>query len=365
MFGELDDSDIYENSPSGGFDGSSDANPEFAYDGNDSATDDFLDMSSFEEPVQPEDEQSGLLGVEQPQQDIPVEPNQEIDSLDNPQKTKRSSGLIYILLLGVLFIAAAGLFVYKKNMSQNDISSSEQSMGDYFYDKSSETASSQPQEQAPAGTATIDVDLTAAQPTQDSAVRPANETVNKTPVEKKSDKESPDKELSAIDKAMIKKMQDEARDSQVSLSTRPVIIPVTTAGRVDPFMPYGQREALANKPKFDIIAPPSTLPAADPIVDEMLDAKVSGIMYDSSRPSAIVKIGGADQLVHKGDVVKGCKILDITKNTVVIKYKANIYQTSVGQSLDEGVNLNTVSNIAKQFGGAYSSMPKNALQFNK
>jgi len=88
-------------------------------------------------------------------------------------------------------------------------------------------------------------------------------------------------------------------------------------------------------------------------------------MYDGSRPSAIVNIGGTDHLVHKGDAVNGCKILDITKNTVVIKYKSNIYQASVGQTLTEGVNLNPVSNIAKQFGGAYSKTPKGTIQFNK
>ena len=64
------------------------------------------------------------------------------------------------------------------------------------------------------------------------------------------------------------------------------------------------------------------------------------------------------------NVIKGYTILNITKNSVVIKYKANIYQATVGQSLNDGINLNPVSNLTKSFGGSYSKSPSNIIQFN-
>ena len=126
-----------------------------------------------------------------------------------------------------------------------------------------------------------------------------------------------------------------------------------------------KKEALAKLPKFEIIAPPTVIPEADPVVDELVQTKISGIMYDQARPSAIVNFGGEDQLVHKGDVVKGYNIVNITKNSVVIKYKNNIYQATVGQTLDDGVNLNPVSGLANQFGGVYNKSAGNVIQFNE
>ena len=121
---------------------------------------------------------------------------------------------------------------------------------------------------------------------------------------------------------------------------------------------------MAKSLAFDIIAPPTTVPSEDPVVDQVVQTKISGIMYDSSRPSAIINVGGADQLVHKGDTFKDCKVLDITRNSVVIKYKNNVYQATVGQTLGEGVNLNPVSNLSKQFGGLYSKSGNNVIEFN-
>ena len=174
------------------------------------------------------------------------------------------------------------------------------------------------------------------------------------------------KPLNAIEKAMLKKKQDESKEKQLGLGTNPVIIPVNAGGRPDPFLPYTQiqQEKMAKSLAFDIIAPPTTVPSEDPVVDQVVQTKISGIMYDSSRPSAIINVGGADQLVHKGDTFKDCKVLDITRNSVVIKYKNNVYQATVGQTLGEGVNLNPVSNLSKQFGGLYSKSGNNVIEFN-
>lgn len=281
---------------------------------------------------------------------------QEIPGQNFAPQKKSGSGRIYFLVLLLLMVAAAGLFYYKKNMAPDSSAQQEQTMGDYFYDQATGAGdSAAPQD---AATATVDVDLTSPAEPQGANKEPQanNADTNKA--------EQADKPLNALERAELKKQQDAQKESQVGLSSRPVIVPVSAGGRVDPFMPYYQQQTISQAPKFELIAPPSTIPDADPVIDELFETKISGIMYDPARPSAIVNFGGTDQLVHKGDVVKGYKILNITKNCVVIKYKSNIYQATVGQTLNDGVNLNPVSNLTKSFGGSYSKAPGNIIQFN-
>lgn len=365
MFGELDDSDIYvDNQDDGG-------NFMNSFDEDDS----FNNSTQFE--------QGGILGSSYGDKnlstvqsglddeifsDSPSNNNEIIDETlqgpneQEPKKQKKlSAGLLYALVLILLSASAAGIYFYKQNNSQ-PAPPDEQAMGDYFYDKAAgTTADSGAVVNPAAGTATVEVDLatasqpTVVNPTADSAPMTANV---EEPVVK------PEKELSALEKANAKKKADLAKENQIGLTAKPVTVAVMSGGRIDPFMPYGQREMIAARPKFDLIAPPLDIPEADPVVDELMSTKISGIMYDNVRPSAIVNFGDSDQLVHKGDVVKGFKIVDITKNCVVIKYKANIYQATVGQTLEEGLNLNPVSSLAKQFGGAYTNLPKNIIQFN-
>lgn len=272
-----------------------------------------------------------------------------------PQK-KSGSGRIYFLVLLFLFVTAAGLFYYKKNMAPDSNVSQEQTMGDYFYDQATGSGDSvSPQDTA---TTTVDVDLTASADSQaDNKSMQANNNSTAKP-------EQEEKALNALEKAELKKKQDAQKENQVGLSSNSVIIPVSAGGRSDPFVPYNQQQAISRAPKFEMIAPPTVIPDTDPVIDELVETKISGIMYDPARPSAIVNFGGTDQLVHKGDMVKGYKILNITKNCVVIKYKANIYQATVGQSLNDGINLNPVSNLTKSFGGSYSKSPSNIIQFN-
>lgn len=411
MFGELDDSNIYES-----FDAFSDGN-----DGNDSAqdfsfgdvneqqgesplNDDFLDMSSYgermeqqpQEPVQPQETAYAQNGYgaeyEMPQgaessdfapQDGQYDENSQeqydesvFEEQPVPQtresKKGSSGGAFFLLLLVLLAAAAGGLFYYKKVMAPSDVPP-EQAAGDYFYDQTQQQGAVDPQAtgaQEPAKSeeaakvsqsgdvATIDVDLT----TPSASEQP--DSVKQNAVDKiAQNQQKPEKELTHQERAKLKEQQDQERKNQIGLSSNRVTIPVVSGGRVDPFMPYGQRIAAASAPQFDLIAPPADVPTADPVVDEIVQTKISGIMYDAARPSAIINIGGTDQLVHKGDVVNGFSVLNITKNTVTLKYKTNIYQASVGQNVGEGINLNPVSNLSKSFGGAYSPEPKNVIRF--
>ena len=425
MFGELDDSDIYENNQGGGFGGSSDSNSDFSFGdsttGGSSSDDGFLDLDSFGESssdgfldnsqndsfLQDDNGYSGFADPAQNMGAAQAEPQQNSanDSLfadeqmdfggedgvlgagatnqsaaqagmespqPNAQQPKKQNGsIVYIALLLVLALAAGGMFMYKNNMIPGLAPAQDNTASQDFFDNSAA--------QAPAGegTATVDVDLAqapapadAAKQPADAAQTPAGEAQAEDPtaaITESGEVLGKDgKPLNAIEKAMLKKKQDESKEKQLGLGTNPVIIPVNAGGRPDPFLPYTQiqQEKMAKSLAFDIIAPPTTVPSEDPVVDQVVQTKISGIMYDSSRPSAIINVGGADQLVHKGDTFKDCKVLDITRNSVVIKYKNNVYQATVGQTLGEGVNLNPVSNLSKQFGGLYSKSGNNVIEFN-
>lgn len=372
MFGELGDSDIYENNRGGGFD-TSDNDTNFAFDAqndaNASVSDDFLDTFSdagytgnAQTGGQPQP--SGILGSNQQQASYNEATAAQSMATSQPQP-KKSSGLLYVLILILLFAGAAGMFFYKKYQEQS-AATGEQSVGDYFYDKASSNAEgnasgdASPDVNAPQGDmATVDVNL------EPGVSKPVEKAKSGEGDKTAADAQKPEKEMSAIEKAMAKKKADEKKESQVGLGNS-VVIPVSAGGRPDPFMPYGAQIAAKNKPKFDLVAPPLEVPELDDMTKGMFSIKLSGIMYDDVRPSAIISLGeGNDQLVHKGDIVNGYKVLNITKNSVLIKYNANTYEITAGQSIGENVKLNPVSTISSQFGGAYSSPSGKVIQFNK
>lgn len=363
MFGDLNDWNIYVNNQNNNFDdNSSGQGSEFSYDDVNPTQG---DVASFEQS------QSDVAGEQvnvQGGEDFLADLQNDVNSYDSqslsgvgeqefgpdaqfeqqmqqPAQKKSSSGFL-LLILFLLVAGGGGYFAYQKFIAQ-PAASEEQATGDYFYDQA--TANS-PQvatpQQSAEQTATIDVNLaenTQAQDVQKTADTPKDEEAVKN--------------LSPLEKAKLKMSEDAKKEKHFSSVT----IPVISGGRVDPFLPYGSTH-VTNAPKFDLIAPPMNIPEADPVVDKLMETKISGIMYEASRPSAIINIDGNDHLVHRGDSFSGYTILDITKDTVVIKYSSNIYRATVGQTLDDTVNINPNSNISHQFGGAYTGGSKNVIQ---
>lgn len=274
-----------------------------------------------------------------------------------PQSEKKGGGVFFIFVLALLAMAAAGVYLYKNYIAAP--ATQEQSMGDYFYNQATNNAPAQ-------DVATVDVELTQPQPVEvnkeDVVKEDAKPKVEATAKANDKTAVNTEKELTAVDKAELKKKADVERENQLGISTKPVVIPVSAGGRLDPFVPANQVVVAVDTSKFELIAPPTLIPDVDPMVENLVQTKVTGIMFDSSRPSAIISVGGSDQLVHKGDSIDGYKILNITKDTVVIQYNANIYHASVGQSIGDRVNINPVSNLTKSFGGAYSKTSQNSIE---
>ncbi len=387
MFGELDDSNIYES-----FDAFSDnndgnnANQEFSFGDTpaDGMNDDFLDMSSYnDQSMQPGLENpanndpafdpdlfdDSVMGAPQlNMEDSQPQPQEGWQPAPQQQSKGGGGGIIFIIILVILALAAGGLFYYKKFMAPAP--APEQAAGDYFTDQTAQPAQTPAPDAAAAGgeqTATVDVNLedtASAENQQQEAENPEEPKTEAEALKAAQDKLENDKTLSNQERAELKKKIDEEKNKQFGFGAKRVTIPVAAGGRVDPFVPYAEKMAVVNAPKFDLIAPPSELPMEDPAVTDVVLTKISGIMYDPARPSAIVNIGGADYLVHKGDSVNGYQIMDITKTSVTIKYNSNIYQATVGESVGGNVELNPVSNLSDKFGGAYNKNAKNAINLN-
>lgn len=140
-----------------------------------------------------------------------------------------------------------------------------------------------------------------------------------------------------------------------------VMITIGEVGRKDPFVPLesvGNVEAKKTAKSdlgvgFDVIEPPQ-LGVQSEELTRLLNTRVTGILYDSVRPSAIVNIDGVDQLVRKGDVISGFEIIAITKNKVIIQSDNNVYRASVGQPLnaEKIVNSVEIANLRTKFWGA-------------
>ena len=133
-----------------------------------------------------------------------------------------------------------------------------------------------------------------------------------------------------------------------------VAMSVEDTGRMDPFLPDNESFNISSARSnlgYDLLPPPDAV-TADSEAAEVMGTKVSGIMYDSYNPSAILNIGGSDYLVRSGDIINGYKVLSIAKAYVAVQKGANIYKAGVGEMLTTGeINYNTVSNLENKFGG--------------
>ncbi len=139
-----------------------------------------------------------------------------------------------------------------------------------------------------------------------------------------------------------------------------IMVVYNKASRLNPFKPpiiVEQKDTpfeTINNTQFEIIEPP-TASVPDENLTKLLQTQISGIMYDSESPAAIVNLNGIDQFVKIGDVVSGYKIENITKDKVQINYKNNSYVASVGELFSKG-NLElkpAVANLENKFAGRY------------
>ena len=146
---------------------------------------------------------------------------------------------------------------------------------------------------------------------------------------------------------------------------------MNTVGRVNPFVPTvdldiysGKIPATYNSAGYP--EPPKEI-IKDEVAENLMATTISGILYDAFSPSAIISIEGQDHLVRKGDRINGYKILNITKDRVVVQNGTNIYRATVGEVLttqNSNVNFNNVYDLPNRFGGARTTKGTKLIEIN-
>lgn len=189
------------------------------------------------------------------------------------------------------------------------------------------------------------------------------------------------------------------RDTGVELAvasttqpTKMVSYDVSTIGRSDPFMPYGEiaaydkarqsaiseaaahnaeiarLKALQNKAvreaddispySFNLPVPPTSL-ATGTVAAKITKTKVVGIMYNAESPSAIINVDDKDYLVRTGDKIIGqeYKVAQINPTWITVTMGSNIYSAAIGELFtkdDIYKNQNDIYNLKNRFGGRRS-----------
>ncbi|MCD8025216.1 MAG: hypothetical protein LUE64_06740 [Candidatus Gastranaerophilales bacterium] len=117
-----------------------------------------------------------------------------------------------------------------------------------------------------------------------------------------------------------------------------IIIAVNFQGRQNPFVPSvtveeGVDSSIA-KITSDLSAPPDINPdlPATTAARKLLDILVSGIMYDSIKPSAVVKYNDVDYFVQTNDRIDDYTVKQITRDYVIIANGTNTYRAYVGEA---------------------------------
>lgn len=129
-------------------------------------------------------------------------------------------------------------------------------------------------------------------------------------------------------------------------------ISVAEGGRVNPFLPSSENMLPASLGNITLSYPPDQLAGKNSEASKVMETTISGILYDKYSPSAIVKFGGSDYLVKKGDVINKFKVIAINKDKVVVQLGKNVYRAGVGELLEQDkINYNTIANLEKKFGG--------------
>jgi hypothetical protein len=111
-----------------------------------------------------------------------------------------------------------------------------------------------------------------------------------------------------------------------------IVMDVINTGRANPFIPAGNftPAGYTVPTPVDVLAPPEVLSEENKIAT----ITVSGILFDSLKPSAIINVGDVDHFVQKGDTIDEYVVTDITRTAVVIRSGKNIYRAAVGQEFN-------------------------------
>ena len=77
--------------------------------------------------------------------------------------------------------------------------------------------------------------------------------------------------------------------------------------------------------------PPKYYGELNEVTTKLMSIIVSGIMYDETKPSAIINLDSNDYFVQKGDRLDNFKVVDIGRDYVKIALGKNVYKAKIGE----------------------------------
>ena len=268
--------------------------------------------------------------------------------------------ILFLLLQIVTTLTESGAIAAESPLPASLTQTGAKPTGDDFY-------------KAATGEATLPSSLEQTQPTKEvkTDVKPQAQAETAKPAQTATTQAKPAPATAQKAKATTDDAKKPA-EKKVEKTEEMVTVSVTgNVGRVDPFLPAieidtrGELE-LPKLPVASFHQPPIEV-QENPEATKLMQTTISGIMFDAFSPSAIISVEGQDHLVRKGDRINGYKVLDITKNRVVVQNGTNIYRATVGETLttkDEGVIFNNVDNLKRKFAGANAPADTEMIHIN-
>ena len=148
-----------------------------------------------------------------------------------------------------------------------------------------------------------------------------------------------------------------AEDGTIILGNDIVSVNIDPVGRTSPFVPYKEKNLLYGAGyMYNDMPLPTILGENDDTLIQLVSAKVTGIIYDTVTPYAIINVLDNDYLVKIGDKVESFTITDIEKDYVAIKTGTNVYRAKVGDIIDGDINESGIYNVGHRFAGTKSNV---------
>ena len=148
-----------------------------------------------------------------------------------------------------------------------------------------------------------------------------------------------------------KNAENKNDDDSIVLSNKSATLDIDSEGRTTPFVPYRERNLSYTSSNFGDLPYPPQLGEAVEGLEDLVSAKVTGILFEPKSPSAIINVMDDDYLVKPGDEIEGFKISSITKDYVAIQTGSNVYRAKVGDIVEGEMYGSGIYNLGHKFAG--------------
>lgn len=163
------------------------------------------------------------------------------------------------------------------------------------------------------------------------------ETMNNITPEQLEQRQMEQEEIPVVSEQEAQEIKPEEEKTEEKVEEKKQVINVIPTGRSNPFMPI-PKYATTEAPNVEILYDKSGIPKPPEVygikeeeTTQLMSIAVSGIMYDDTKPSAIITLDNNDYFVQKGDKLENYRIVEIARNYVLIALGKNVYRANIGE----------------------------------